>query len=79
MGVPRELAFLEEKSAELLRTSSVGQALPETIQAPGCKPVEAEARGGIRQAEVSKLVAGQIAGVSVERLVHFLSLLGQDV
>jgi hypothetical protein len=28
---------------------------------------------------VSKLLAGQMAGFSVERLVHFLSLLGQDV
>lgn len=28
---------------------------------------------------MSKLLSGQMAGFSVERLVHFLSLLGQDV
>jgi len=28
---------------------------------------------------VSNLLNGQMAGFSVERLVHFLSLLGQDV
>jgi hypothetical protein len=28
---------------------------------------------------VSRLSSGQIAGFSIERLVHFLSLLGQDV
>jgi hypothetical protein len=41
--------------------------------------VEAAAQLGIDQAKVSKLLAGQMAGFSIERLVHFLSLLGQDV
>jgi len=41
--------------------------------------VETAARLGIDQAKVSKLLAGQMAGFSVERLVHFLSFLGQDV
>ncbi|MGH7232471.1 MAG: helix-turn-helix domain-containing protein, partial [Nitrospiraceae bacterium] len=45
----------------------------------GWKQVEAAARLGIDQAKVSKLSAGQMAGFSIERLVHFLSLLGQDV
>ena len=39
----------------------------------------AAARLGIDQAKVSKLLAGQMAGFSIERLVNFLSLLGQDV
>ena len=43
------------------------------------KQVEAAAQLGIDQAKVSKLSAGQITGFSIERLVHFLSLLGQDV
>jgi len=33
----------------------------------------------IDQAKVSKLQTGQMAGFPIERLVHFLSLLGQDV
>lgn len=45
----------------------------------GWKQVEAAAQLGIDQAKVSKLLGGQMAGFSIERLVHFLSLLGQDV
>ena len=41
--------------------------------------MEAAAQLEIDQAQVSKLLAGQMAGFSIERLVHFLSLLGQDV
>jgi len=55
------------------------QALQETIKGRGWKQVEAAAQLRIDQAKVSKLLAGQIAGFSIERLVHFLSLLGQNV
>ena len=75
----RDLGFSEERSAELILKSSLLQALQETIRGQAWKQVEAAARLGIDQAKVSKLLAGQMAGFSVERLVHFLSLLGQDV
>lgn len=75
----RDLGFSEERSAELILKSSLLQALQETIRGRGWKQVEAAARLGIDQAKVSKLLAGQMAGFSVERLVHYLSLLGQDV
>jgi len=75
----RDLGFSEERSAELLLKSSLLQALQETIRGRGWKQVEAATRLGIDQAKVSKLLTGQMAGFSVERLVHFLSLLGQDV
>jgi predicted XRE-type DNA-binding protein len=75
----RDLGFSEERSAELLLKSSLLQALQETIRARGWKQVEAAVHLGIDQAKVSKLLSGQMAGFSVERLVHFLSLLGQDV
>lgn len=78
-NVFRDLGFSERKSAELILKSSLLQALQETIKERGWKQVEAAARLGIDQAKVSKLLAGQMAGFSVERLVHFLSLLGQDV
>lgn len=48
-------------------------------QSVGWKQVEATAQRRIDQANVSKLLAGQMAGFSIERLVHFLSLLDQDV
>lgn len=75
----RDLAFSEEKSAELILKSNLLQAVQDTIKARGWKQVEAAAQLGIDQAKVSKLLAGQMAGFSIERLVHFLSLLGQDV
>ena len=78
-NVFRDLGFSEEKSAELILKSSLLQALQETIKDQGWKQVEAAACLGIDQAKVSKLLAGQIAGFSVERLVHYLSVLGQDV
>ena len=75
----RDLGFSEERSAELILKSSLLQALQETIREQGWKQVEAAARLGIDQAKVSRLLAGQMAGFSVERFVHYLSLLGQDV
>ncbi len=78
-NVFRDLGFSEQKSAELMLKSSLLQALQETIRGRGLKQVEAADQLGIDQAKVSKLLAGQMAGFSVERLVHFLSRLGQDV
>lgn len=78
-NVFRDLGFSEEKSVELILKSSLLQALQETIKGRGWKQVEAAAQLEIDQAKVSKLLSGQMAGFSIERLVHFLSLLGQDV
>lgn len=75
----QDVGFSEEKSAELVLKSSLLQALQETLKEGGWKQVEATAQLHIDQAKVSKLLAGQMAGFSIERLVHFLSLLGQDV
>ena len=38
--------------------------------------VEAADQLEIDQAKVSKLLAGQMAGFSIQRLIHFLFLLG---
>jgi len=78
-NVFRDLGFSGEKSAELILKSSLLQALQETIKGRRWKQVEAAAQLGIDQAKVSRLLGGQMAGFSIERLVHFLSLLGQDV
>lgn len=75
----RDLGFSEEQSAELLLKSSLLQAIQETIKGRRWKQIEAAAQLKIDQAKVSKLLSGQMAGFSIERLVHFLSLLGQDV
>ncbi len=75
----RDLGFSEERSSELILKCSLLQALQETIRRRGWKQAEAATKLGIDQAKISRLLAGQMAGFSVERLVHFLSLLGQDV
>lgn len=71
----RYLGFSEERSAELILKSSLLQAVQETVRSRGWKQTEAASHLGIDQAKVSKLLTGQMAGFSVERLVHFLSLL----
>ena len=78
-NVFRDLGFSDEESAELLLKSSLLQAIQETIRGRKWKQIEAAAQLKIDQAKVSKLLSGQMAGFSIERLVHFLSLLGQDV
>ena len=78
-NVFRDLGFSENKSAELILKSNLLQALQETIKGRGWKQVEAATQLGIDQGKISKLMAGQMAGFSIERLVHFLSLLGRDV
>ena len=78
-NVLRDLGFSEEKSAEMILKSSQLQAIQETIKGWGWKQIEAVTQLGNDQAKVSKLLAGQMSGFSIERLVHFLSLLGQDV
>lgn len=75
----RDLGFSEERAAELILKSSLLQALQQTIRSHAWTQTETAARLGIDQGKVSKLLAGHMAGFSVERLVHFLSLLGQDV
>ncbi len=75
----QDLGFSEVRSAELVLNSRLLQALQETIRERGWKQVETASRLDIDQANVSKLLAGQSAGFSVDRLVHFLSLLGEDV
>jgi predicted XRE-type DNA-binding protein len=78
-NVFRDLGFSEEKSVELILKSSLLQALQETIKGRGWKQAETVTQLGIDQAKVSKLLGGQMAGFSIVRLVHFLSLLGQNV
>jgi predicted XRE-type DNA-binding protein len=45
----------------------------------GLKQTEAAALFGVRQPDVSKMVRGEFRQFSVERLLHFLVALNQDV
>jgi len=55
--------FREERPAELILKSSLLQALQETVRGRGWKQAEAATQLGIDQAKISKLLAGQMAGV----------------
>ena len=78
-NVFRDLGFSEEKSTGLVLKSCLLQSVQGTIKRKGWRQAEAAVQLGIEQAKVSKLLAGQMAGFSIERLIHFLSQLGQDV
>jgi predicted XRE-type DNA-binding protein len=78
-NVFRDLGFGEKKSVELVLKSGLLQSIQETIRERRLKQTEAAELLGIDQAKVSKLMAGQMAGFSLERLVYFVSRLGHDV
>ncbi len=78
-NVFRDLGFSDEKAAELMLKSSLLLAIQETIREQGWKQAEAAERLGVDQAKISKLLAGRMAGFSVERLVNWLAKLGRDV
>ena len=78
-NVFRDLGFGEKKSVELILKSGLLQSIQETIRHRQLKQTAAAVLLGIDQAKVSKLMAGQMAGFSLERLVYLVSRLGLDV
>ena len=51
----------------------------DIIKKRGLKQIEAAKVLGINQPKVSALANGRLSGFSIERLIHFLKLLNQDV
>ena len=78
-NVFRDLGFGEKKSVELILKSGLLKSIQESIRHRRLKQTEAAELLGIDQAKVSKLMAGQMAGFSLERLVYLVSRLGHDV
>ena len=78
-NVFRDLGFDEKKSVELVLKSGLLQSIQESIRQRRLKQTAAAELLGIDQAKVSKLMAGLMAGFSLERLVYFVSRLGHDV
>ena len=78
-NVFRELGFDEQRAAELTLKSALLLALQDAIRARQLTQSEAAQLLGVDQAKVSKILAGRLAGFSVERLVRYLSRLGHDV
>lgn len=78
-NVFRDLGFSEKKSVELILKSGLLQSIQESIRHRRLKQTETAEILGVDQAKVSKLMAGQMAGFSLERLVYLVSRLGHDV
>lgn len=64
---------------EALLKARLAVAITKAIKARGLTQTEAGKRMGLKQPKVSDILAGRLTGYSVERLMRFLTLLGQDV
>ena len=51
----------------------------EIFEKKGLKQIEAARILGINQPKISALINGRLSGFSMEKLIHFLNLLNQDV
>jgi predicted XRE-type DNA-binding protein len=64
---------------EALVKARLAQVISEAIKARGMTQVEAAELLGIDQPKVSRLVRGQLAGFSIDRLFRLVTLLGSDI
>jgi len=64
---------------EALAKAELAQKIAAVMQAKGLTQVELATKLGVDQPKVSALVRGRLSGFSLERLMRFLLLLGQDV
>jgi predicted XRE-type DNA-binding protein len=69
---------LEYKDAVYVK-ARLAQVISEAIKARGMTQVEAVELLGIDQPKVSRLVRGQLAGFSIDRLFRLVTLLGSDI
>src|SRR5260370_32030403 len=72
-----DLGFVdaEERQTKIRLAWAIGQILGKR----GVSQVEAARRLGVNQPKISALLNYKLAGFSVERLMHFLTALDQDV
>ena len=64
---------------ERLAKAGLARQIGVVIRAHGLTQMAAAAAMGIDQPEVSAVLSGRLAGFSLERLAHCLTLLGKDV
>jgi predicted XRE-type DNA-binding protein len=64
---------------EALVKARLAQVISEAIKTRGMTQVEAAELLGIDQPKVSRLVRGQLAGFSIDRLFRLVTLLGSDI
>jgi predicted XRE-type DNA-binding protein len=64
---------------ERLAKADLVMRIAESVRARRLTQAKAAALFGIDQPKVSRLLRGQLSGFSTDKLIHFLTLLGQDV
>jgi predicted XRE-type DNA-binding protein len=64
---------------ERLAKADLVMRIAEGIRARRLTQAKAATLFGIDQPKISRLLRGQLSGFSTDRLIHFLTLLGQDV
>jgi predicted XRE-type DNA-binding protein len=64
---------------EALVKARLAHVISDAITARGMTQLEAAALLGVDQPKVSRLVRGQLAGFSIDRLFRFVTLLGSDI
>jgi predicted XRE-type DNA-binding protein len=69
---------LPHSDEDMLRVE-IAVAITGTVSKLGLTQIDAAERMRVDQATVSRLTRGRLDGISVERLLNFLTLLGRDV
>jgi predicted XRE-type DNA-binding protein len=64
---------------ERLTKADLAMRISEAIRGRRLTQAKAAVLFDIDQPKVSRLIPGQLSGFSTEKLIHFLTLLGQDV
>jgi len=64
---------------EALVKARLAHVISDAIKVRGLTQVEAAELLGIDQPKISRLVRGQLAGYSIDRLFRFVTLLGSDI
>jgi len=64
---------------ERLTKADLATRIADGIRARRLTQAKAAALFSIDQPKISRLLRGQLSGFSTDRLIHFLTLLGQDV
>ena len=76
-NIYQDLGF--EDAAERLAKARLAMRIEEIIEKRKLKQREAAEILGINQPKISALMNGRLSGFSIERLIHYLNLLNQDV
>ena len=64
---------------ELLAKAELANKITVLIRKRGLTQAEAAKLLGVDQPKISSLIRGRLTGFSIERLIRFLLLLGQDI